>query len=318
MKALSQSALAVAVLALAPTLRAAPTESADETAQFPYVIPVAVGASAFAPGDAITITGLRSDRPHLEPAGNYLVQGTYTLASVGGASIAFYCTANGTARPAPFDAAEVTSVVRGSGSFSLQHRSPGDGWLHLSFVVAGERGSHGGVYFGEEGVEKTILRHADWLLGDASPAAPAPPAPGADAAADPNRALMAYLVNPVPPPRRLDAKYTPASLKAAFAALSEKAGWHVKLVTVDDSEFPFLVYGVLAGSADFRELEAALRALPGYDYGGSVSGTKGRGVVYFAVNMIPQNVYPRDQVEACNRRLVVRLQMLANAALRAD
>ena len=57
----------------------------------------------------------------------------------------------------------------------------------------------------------------------------------------------------------------------------------------------------------------AIREMKGYDYGGSVRGSTASGSTYFSLNMIPRDQYPRGQAVACQRRLMVRLQMLADA-----
>ena len=86
----------------------------------------------------------------------------------------------------------------------------------------------------------------------------------------------------------------------------------IHIISVDNSEFPYLVYGVIANRRDLAEMKTALGAMPGYVYGGSVTGGAAQGSGYFSLNMTPSDRYPRDQVEAVHRRLMIRLQMLAN------
>lgn len=58
------AALAAAAALLGDSLQARAQESVTEPAEA-HVIPVETGTSAFAPGDSITITNLRSDGAHM-------------------------------------------------------------------------------------------------------------------------------------------------------------------------------------------------------------------------------------------------------------
>jgi hypothetical protein len=291
--------------------------------EFPYVIPYELGTSAFPAGDRITITSLRGNRSHLETGGAYLVEGSYTLASAESALLLFSCTTHGPSGRTPITEGQELKITRGSGTFSLKHVTPCDGWFHVSFYTGNEGHSHGGIYFGEKGIEKTILQKTDWPDFSRTSAKEQSPqrlasAEGSAAhpVSDPNRDIMAYLGDPVGAPSNLDAKYSPANLQTAFTALSAKAGFSVQKLAVDDSEFPFLVFGLISGKHPFREIEGALREMKGYTYAGSVVGTTETGATYFSLNMIPHDQYPSGQALACHRRLMVRLQMLADKARR--
>jgi hypothetical protein len=124
-----------------------------------------------------------------------------------------------------------------------------------------------------------------------------------------NTAIMAYLGEPVPPPAELDPKYTSDGLIAAYKAVCAKLGLEPYKLAVDDTEFPFLIYGVINGRHDLQALPSALRGLPGYAYSGSVVGRK-NGMTHFSLNMMPSDQYPHAQREAIQRRLMIRLQML--------
>jgi hypothetical protein len=124
-----------------------------------------------------------------------------------------------------------------------------------------------------------------------------------------NAAIMAYLGEPVPRPAELDPKYTAEGLIVACKAMCAKLGFELHMLAVDDTEFPFLVYGVISGSHDFQAVPATLRVMPGYAYGGSVVGRK-RGMTYFSLNLMSHDQYPSAQREAIQRRLMIRLQML--------
>lgn len=309
MKTMSPPSVPMLVLAVASALcfSTSPTwvraGVAPGDTEFRYEIQPDLGASEFAPGDGIVIKSLRGDRQHLEPGGHYFVEGSYTLASAEDADLAWFCTSRGPSGSTPVTAEEHVKVGKGSGEFHLQKTLLEDGWLHLSFYVNGR--SHGGIYFGEKGVEKTVLRQKGW--SDFSNAAP----PTSTA----NAAIMAYLGNPVAAPATLDPKYTPTNLLAAFTAMSAKAGWRIQKLAVDESEFPFLVFGLVAGRHELGQKE--FRGMQGYEYGGSVVGITEDGSTYFALNMIPRDQYPSELAAACNRRLMVRLQMLADAIRQA-
>ena len=302
--------LVVAALCLAPPgLLYAQTAGAD--AEFPYLILVDQGATEFDTGDTIVITTLRGKRQHLEPGGRYRIEGTYTLASAPSADLCWFTTSRGPSGPTPIYPDEHTVISSGSGNFSLIKTLSDDGWSHLSFYV--DQSSHGGVYFGEQGVPQTVLRGKGWS-DFASHARPSRVTPNTRAIiSEPgNAAIMSYLGQPVAPPDNLDTKYTPTNLLAAFTAISQKAGWPIKRLAIDDSEFPFLLYGVLSGSHILVEKD--LRTISGYEYGGSVRGSTSDGSTYFSLNLIPRSQYAPDQATACNRRLMIRLQMLADTA----
>jgi len=298
----------------------ASAQAAEDEAEtgFPYVLQVESGAAEFDSGDQITITSVRGNRAHLEPGGRYRLEGSYTLASADSADLAWYATTRGPSGSKPVTNDEHTRIVKGSGKFHLEKTLLDDGWLHVSFWVNDH--SHGGIYFGEKGFENTVLRKKGW--SDFSNDSPGTRPDRKSAAAhlggitlsDPaNLAIMAYLGDPVPPPAGLDASYSPTNLMAAFTTLSRNQGLQIKRLAVDNSEFPFLVYGVLAGKCEFRVLQAGLQQMKGYDYGGSVVGSTDQGGTYFALNMIPHNQYPSCCVVACNRRLMVRLQLRADS-----
>ena len=287
------------------------------------VIQPELGAAEFAPGDRIVITSVRGNREHLERGGRYVLEGSYTLASADSADLAWYATSRGPGGSAPVNDKEHVQITRGSGNFHLEKTLLNDGWLHASFYVNGHL--HGGIYFGEKGIENTVLREKGWSDFSNDPPAnkpdekPAAAKTGGTALSDPaNRAIMAWLGDAVPPPADLDARYSPTNLLAAFTALSKKQGFRIERLVLDDSEFPFLVYGVLAGKHQFGEIEAGLRQTKDYDYGGSVVGTTDKGGTDFSLNMIPHDQYPAGQAAACNRRLMVRLQMLADSVRQAE
>src|SRR5262249_35556192 len=220
MKALSLTALAITVTsALCCGLAAA--HAGAEATEFPNAIQPELGATEFAPGDQITITSFRGDRPHLEVGGSFLLEGTYTLASAEEADLAWFSTSRGPSGGGPISHEQHVKVSKGSGTFHLKKTLAQDGWLHISFYVNGQ--PHGGIYFGEKGFENTVLRQKGWSDFSRGPAAKAPEPGTASTDNGPlrvsepgNLAIMAYLGNPVAAPGNLDAKYTPTNLLAAF------------------------------------------------------------------------------------------------------
>jgi hypothetical protein len=303
--------LAAACLLPAARLFAGDAEEKAEP-QFPQAIPFELGASGFFAGDQITINAVRGDREHIEPGGSYLVEGTYTLASADSADLALFCTTRGASGPTPVQHGQRIKISKGAGKFHLYETNLADGWLHVSFYPDNSS-AHGGVYFGEQGREKTIMRKKEWFRDITDKPADKRRDSEGGPASKANLALLAYLGNPVPPPADMDARYDKEHLLKAFSNVCRKADLVITKLAVDDSEFPFLIYGTLDGAHKLPQ-HAAFEAEKGYTYGGSVRGSYGEGASYFAVNMVPASQYPEDQEKACNRRLMLRLQMLADKA----
>ena len=296
------------ILCLHSSIVFAEAEKKSADTDFPYVIQPQLGDAEFAPGDGITIISIRGNREHLEKGGRYILTGSYTLASADKATLAWYATApvtDGESGETPFNAAEETLVTSGSGTFHLEKTLINNGWLHLTFYV--KSNSHGGIYFGEKGFEKTVLKKKIWsdFSKNISTDQIRNMLSGSDNKLT-NHAIIAYLGDPVSPPADLDTIYSSKNLMAAFTSLMEKQGVTIKKLAVDDSEFPFLLYGVLGGKYDFRNLNL----MKGYSYGGAICGNNGKGDTQFSLNMIPTDQYPRGQAGACYRRLTIRLQML--------
>jgi len=285
----------------------------DELArQFPHHIQFELGASGFFPGDQIIISEVRGDREHIEPGGSYLVEGSYTLASADSADLALYCTTRGPSGPTPVQDNERMKITKGAGSFHLYETNVADGWLHVSFYPDNSK-MHGGVYFGEKGRENTLMRNQEWFREFAIKLPDKQPEAEGVVANEANRALLAYLGNPVPPPPDMDSRYNKDNLLKAFAAVCQKADLVITKLAVDDSEFPFLVYGTLAGDHPLPKAPV-FEEQKGYTRGGSVRGSFGGGSSYVAVNMVPDSQFPADKEQACHRRLMLRLQMLAEKA----
>jgi len=299
--------LAAAFLLYAPSLFAKGAQENTER-QFPHVIKYELGASGFFAGDQITITSVRGDRKHIEPDGNYLVEGSYTLGSADSADLALFCTSREPSGPMPIQDGQRIQISRGAGKFLLYETNLADGWLHVSFYPNSK--SHGGVYFGEEGRENTIMRNQDWFHGFTDKLTDKQRDIGSGPASEANRALLAYLGAPVPVPADMDAKYTRKGLSNAIQLAARNAGIIPKRIAIDDSEFPFLV-GVICSGSDAAKLKAEIKKMDGYEYGGSVgndSNSDGSDTCN-AFSIVPYQAYPQDASQRIHHRLMLRYQV---------
>ena len=120
-----------------------------------------------------------------------------------------------------------------------------------------------------------------------------------------NRAIMAYLGDPVPVPASLDPKYNAKNLASAFTTLSQKAGLRVQKLAVDDSEFPFLVGVICANRDDMEKLKQEIRKLPDYNYTGGFGGNNS-----YAMNLVHYRAFPKGAAERIHRRMSLREQIL--------
>jgi hypothetical protein len=127
-----------------------------------------------------------------------------------------------------------------------------------------------------------------------------------------NAAILVYLGEPVPPPARLDPKYTADGLTVAFRQMCRNVGVRVKQLAVDTSEFPFLVQGLVDGRQDVTTFKEAIHSVTGYSYGGSASKGGADGT-WFVLNLTPSAHYPRNHAEPIRRRSMIRLQVLLAA-----
>jgi len=303
--------LAAAYVLHAPSQLAMGAE-VDSEQRFPQIIQYELGASGFSAGDQITITSVRGDRNHIEPAGGYLVEGSYTFASADSANLALYCTTRGPSGPTPDQDSQLMKITRGAGKFHLYETNVPDGWLHVSFYSDNSK-LHGGVYVGEKGRANTIMRDQKWFREFDVKSPDTQHNLEVGVANEANRALLVYLGNPIAPPADMDSRYNKENLVKAFTAVCQKADIVITKLAVDDSEFPFLVYGNLAGDHPLPKAPV-FEEQKGYTRGGAVRGSFGGGSSYFAVNMVPDSQFPTDKEQACHRRLMLRLQMLADKA----
>jgi uncharacterized protein len=288
-------------LSLSQAMADADTVTTNEN--LPYRVPFELGSSAFAPGDNITIKRVRGTSKKIEIGGTYSVEGTYSLNSEDEAMLAFFDTSVGYSGPTPIDPKQRTYIKRGSGSFYLVKTMADDGYLHVSFY---KHEDFGGVYFGQgDRVFRggmSLHSHND-SIGDNS----------GDSAHEPlsfsgsNRVLFNYLGNPVTPPPDMDQRYTASGLTGVVLSAAHDAGITVKSVAVDDSEFPFLV-GVICAGSDAGKLKSALKTMPGYEYGGGVgddSHEDGSDTCnVFCI--VPHHAFPQGTEDHIYHRLMLR------------
>jgi hypothetical protein len=122
-------------------------------AQFPYAIDFTsyqANWGAFAPGDDITITAVRSDRPHLEAGGRYLVMGIGTLSSANRAKLGLSVTVP---RDSPgmftlIDKSQNPDVEAGTHDFALMMTMEFPGAPHVT-MRPDDGGAAGTIYFRE-------------------------------------------------------------------------------------------------------------------------------------------------------------------------
>ena len=267
----------------------------------PYDVPFELGSSNFGPGDNITITEVRGTSDKIEVGGTYSVEGTYTLSSKDHADLSFFATSIGYSAPTPIDPNQTMRITNGTGSFYLVKTMTEDGYLHVSFY-AGE--GFGGVYFGQgDRVYHDTLRYSHSNTSGNSTNDP-------PSSSDPNQTLFNYLGNPVMPPPNMDQRYSATGLASAVQQAAQNAGITVKSITVDDSEFPFLI-GVICGGSDAVKLKNELRQMPGYEYGGGVgddSNSDGSDTCnVFCI--VPSSAFHQGTAYRIYRRLMVREAM---------
>jgi hypothetical protein len=120
------------------------------------------------------------------------------------------------------------------------------------------------------------------------------------------------LAQPNSPTGQVARAYSADGLRRAFADVCQRLGYRAMRVEVDESEFPFLLYGVLEGSCDYGAIRDAVSTVPGYAYGGSVTlGARNGALTLFALNMTPAAEYGGDR--AMSGQVMTRLSALAQS-----
>lgn len=258
-----------------------------------HIVQFELGKSNFASGDNITIQQMRGTSDVIKVGETYSVDGTYELASHDEADIAFYATTVLASGPTPVGHLQHIRIKRGHGTFHLVKTMSEDGYLHVSFYPVPSGESFGGVYFGQG---DRVLR--SWASASRS------------AASGPNRALLEYLGSPVQPPANMDARYTKEGLTDAVQSAAQNAGITVKKLTIDDSEFPFLI-GVVCAGSDASKLKAEIKKMDGYEYGGSIGNDANPdgSDTCNVFNIVPYEAYPEGAKQQIYHRLWLRQQV---------
>ncbi|HYG36544.1 MAG TPA: hypothetical protein VEC99_17255 [Clostridia bacterium] len=275
---------------------------------FPFNLQFELGAAEFAPGDNITIKKLRGTSNTIKAGESYCVEGTYTLTSKPEAELAFFATLLNP-NPTPIEKKQIAIVKKGSGSFRLEKTMTEDGYLHVSFYPAAGGNCFGGIYFGQG---KWVLRQKGFSHFDQTSSPTAQEQPDSPSASDqvslsgPNRTLFEYLGDPVDPPAQMDPRYTQSGLSNAVQSAARKAGITLKRVTIDDSEFPFLI-GINCLDGDFPKLEEQLKKMEGYEYHGSVGWA-----TRYAINIVPWAASPPGTGQRVSRRSTLRQSILCD------
>ncbi|MHC5065103.1 MAG: hypothetical protein ACYTG5_14145 [Planctomycetota bacterium] len=150
-----KSSLALAfLLCVAGSCRSPGTGSAE----FPHRVPFELGEVEFYGGDGIVIEEVRGTAPVFLPGEEYVVRGSYELASQEEAVLMFSLTEMNSSGIRSVDERQHVTVSSGSGSFALQLEMPAQGYPHLTFY---ERAGPavGGLYFG---TGESVLAKKSW------------------------------------------------------------------------------------------------------------------------------------------------------------
>ncbi len=295
---------AVPVLIAVALVLPAKAGTNDTAASFPFSIPFELGDAEFSPGDTITILQVHGTKDTISLGGTYRVEGTYSLACRDKASLALYATTL-TSVPTPTDPSQTMRIEKGTGSFRLIKTMREEGYLHVSFYPIPSGSGFGGIYFGQG---KWVLHNKDYSYLDhqdrsQSPQAAESAAPGQVSLESPNRTLLEYLGEPVPPPANMDPAYTKDGLIKAIQAAARAADITLARVEIEDSEYPFLV-GVICQEGDYDKLTSQIRKMKAYDYNGSVGSHTCN-----AMNIVPYRAYPPEASQRISHRTMLRQQV---------
>ena len=137
---------------------AATASTGDIGARLPYVIEFTIlpqsRSSRFSAGDEIVITSVTGDHPDIQVGGIYLVEGTYTLASMDEAILGLSVPYRNGSMPWAH-----TSVSNGKGHFSLRIEIPNIQSfqsLHLAFYTANRGYAGDGIHFVGKGSRQNL------------------------------------------------------------------------------------------------------------------------------------------------------------------
>lgn len=259
-----------------------------------------IGQSNFPKGDSIEITSAERFPDRL------VVKGHYDLVSADRADLALFITTD-TPVEVPVSAEETIKIHRGKGDFTLTDPNLVEGMPHVTMYSVPGGKPFAGVYFGnrqqaDDESKLDLHYYSAQANGNSSNS------PGSDSG--PNEALLAYLGSPIEPPANLDARYTAEGLKDAVLEAAHRANIHVKSITIDDSEFPYLV-GVICGGSDAIKLKKEIKKMAGYEYGGSVGNdvNSDGSDTCNVFNMVPYSAFPHGSGQQIYHRLGLREQV---------
>ncbi|HZR16218.1 MAG TPA: hypothetical protein VFE51_02725 [Verrucomicrobiae bacterium] len=283
-------------------LLAATTASDELKEEFPQAVQFDLGDKEFAPGDNITIEGLRGTTAAIQPGGTYCVTGTYTLNSQDEADLSFFATTTNKVLT-PFESRQTMHVMKGTGAFLLVKKMTEDGYLHVSFYSRRNGQGFGGVYFGQG---QWVLRDKHFSYTKTGTQMEEHTMPHEEVSfTGPNKVLFDYLGNPVAPPSSIDPAYTKEGLTSATRTAAQNAGISLLALEIDDSEFPFLVGVVFADPGDKQKFKEQIGQLPAYSFSGGVGGDTS-----YAMNLVPYKAFPRDSGQRIYRRMMLREAVL--------
>lgn len=295
------SVAALVALGLGRPLSAQADENA---AEFPEAVKFQLGEAEFSPSDSITIESVRGTSSSIRTGETYCVEGTYTLGSREGASLALFATTVSKVA-SQTDPSQMTRITKGTGRFRLVKVMREEGYLHVSFYPVVSGGAFGGIYFGQD---KWVLRHKGWSYLEQHSRSPEEIGSGGSGRelaglAPQNRALLKYLGEPVEQPENMAPAYSKAGLIKAIETAAQRAGVTVRRVEIEDSEFPFLV-GLVCNEGDTIKVTDQLRKMPDYSYNGSHSTP-----THSVFNIVPYREFPSGAAERIGHRSGVRCQM---------
>ena len=283
-------------------LFAATTPSNELKQEFPQAVQYELGDKEFAPGDNITIQGLRGTTAAIQPGGTYCVTGTFTLNSQAEADLSFFATTTNKVLT-PFEAQQTMHVMKGTGSFRLIKKMTEGGYLHLTFYSHATGQGFGGVYFGQG---QWVLRDKHFSYTNPSEQMEEHTVPHEEVSfTGPNKVLFDYLGNPVDPPLIIDPAYDKDGLTRAMQTAAQNAGISLVKLEIDASEFPFLVGVVVANQGDMEQLKEQIGKAAAYSFSGGVGGETS-----YAMNLVPYKAFPRDSGQRIYRRMMLREAVL--------
>jgi len=293
------------------TMGAAPllAEGVDTTGGTESTTNFYIGQSSFPHGDLIEITSVKRSADRL------VVKGHYKLVSTARAELSLYTTTS-EAVAVPTDKTQLLEISRGQGDFELIDPNLVPGLNHVTMYTVPGGNAFAGVYFGtqEEASQESKLDLGHYQE-DPAPQGIQPNRQGNSfaqpaSAAGPNQALYEYLGNAVEVPATMDARYTKEGLTSTIQLAARNAGIQIKKVAVDDSEYPFLV-GVVCAGSDAVKLKVQIKKMAGYEYGGSVGNDANRdgSDTCNVFNIVPYSAHPVDARQQIGHRLLLRQQV---------